>query len=195
MRPRIVLTAATFGMMLASSTAFAESVHIRESSSVKVRSNEEGTVTTVEERRTEERGGSDSASELRVLNDDAPETVIRSEAFRRTTCYALADGRSNCTEERSGNGAAALRGNAAVRVNGNGWWSGWRERILRASRQVASETAEDRISLTLSRAEARLARRVCSRFEDDERASCLEAALDGEGPTMRLRLRDWIGRR
>lgn len=194
MRPRIVLTTVTCGMLLASSTAFAESVHISESSSVKVRSNEEGTVTTVEERRTEERGGRDAGAQLRSQGD-AGSTVIRSEAFRRTTCYALADGRSDCTEERSGNGAATLRGNATVRVNGADWWSGWRERILRASRQVASETAEDRINVTLSRTEARLARRICSRFKDEERASCLEAALDGEGPTMRLRLRDWIGRR
>lgn len=200
MRFRIAYSIVAVSTLFIAPLALAASIRVRESASTSVRSDESGTVTVVEEQRVEEYD-SDQASDVEASGTTAirsreslPAIRRRETSFRRT-CGITNNGEARCEEASSGTRPSPSAASVQLRVDGREWWTSWQPRVLEETTRAAASDSDDAdVARMLSRAEARIVRRVCSRLAGNERTECLEDAIDGEGSTMRLRLRDWIGR-
>lgn len=179
--------------------AMAESVSVSASTSTRVTTVNGETVTQTEERYSESRAGNDTAR-----------ASAQAGSYRSRSCITV-NGQTNCVEDTSGDQTKLdEHTSASVRVNGmdpkqattarqtldTDWWDNWRARLTQAlqRRNVASDEAEDRISGLFERMQMRIAKRICAKFDTDERERCLEAAEENEGGLMRARLREWVDR-
>ena len=167
--------------ILVTLTAQAESVSLRESTSVRVRESESESIRTTE-------NGDES---------------VRSYRARSETCIER-NGKEECVTEES---VGETEADAETRVmsttaQDNAWWDEWKERLISAWRSgvtVLSQEADDETpgrgdGEIRERTGTRLVRRICSKVTGEERTDCVTQALSGSVTSIREELAEWIGR-